>query len=78
MPKLETDSVVYIEAEPFIKPCMLTIGGSDVNAFAGLNGGESDALGLELGGVDFGLALMTSTTDATRSWTSSLASKTKS
>ncbi|MBV5341721.1 MAG: LEPR-XLL domain-containing protein, partial [Deltaproteobacteria bacterium] len=48
---------------------MLTIGASDVNAFAGLNGGSGDALGLNLGGVDLALALFASRTDATRKWT---------
>ena len=36
---------------------MLTVGGSNVDAFAGANGGTSDALGLDLDGVTFALAL---------------------
>ena len=49
---------------------MLTIGGSGIKAFAGINGGSADRLGLALDGVEFGLALMTSKADAKRSWTS--------
>ncbi|MFA7059770.1 MAG: LEPR-XLL domain-containing protein, partial [Pedobacter sp.] len=47
---------------------MLTIGASGVSAFAGLNSGSSDAMGLNLGGVDFALALFAARTDATRKW----------
>ena len=36
----------------------LTLGGSDLDAFVGINGGTSDAVGLELTGVEFGLALL--------------------
>ena len=55
---------------------VLTIGGSGLNAFAGIDGGydasgtlKSGAMGLSLGSVDFGLALMTSSADVTRKWT---------
>ncbi|WP_295538365.1 calcium-binding protein, partial [uncultured Pseudacidovorax sp.] len=53
---------------------LLTIGASNVHAFAGVNGGTSDALGVELDGVDVALALMTSQADATRHWTALQAS----
>ena len=36
---------------------LLTIGASGVSAFAGMNGGTDDALGLSLTGVDFALVL---------------------
>jgi len=54
---------------------VLRIGASNVNAFAGINGGQDNAIGLELAGVEFGLALMgeqlaTGATTPARSWTS--------
>ena len=47
----------------------LTLGGANVDAFVGLNGNSPDAFGLELGGVNFALALI-SEQEGTRSWTS--------
>ncbi|MCJ8346443.1 hypothetical protein MJH12_12945, partial [bacterium] len=47
---------------------LLTLGGSNVNAFAGLNGGTSDQLGLVLSGVNFGLAIMKDKDRDDRSW----------
>ena len=47
----------------------LTVGGADVDAFAGINGNSDDALGLDLQDVDFALAILTSKADNTRSWT---------
>ena len=55
---------------------MLTLGASHLSAFAGIGGGSADAVGLQLGGVDVGLALMASRSDITRSWTSLKASAT--
>ncbi|MCJ8347171.1 hypothetical protein MJH12_16645, partial [bacterium] len=49
---------------------LLTLGGNNVNAFVGLNGGSADALGFELLGVDFALALMTDQNNTARKWTS--------
>ncbi|MDQ8196491.1 hypothetical protein QEH59_18825, partial [Coraliomargarita sp. SDUM461004] len=49
---------------------LLTLGGSGVDAFAGLNGNTSDALGLELSDVDFGLAFFNEIDGASRSFTS--------
>ena len=49
---------------------LLSIGASNVRAFAGLNGGKANAIGLELSGVSFGLAVMTSKATPARSWTS--------
>jgi len=49
---------------------MLAIGGSNVSAFVGLNGGSADAMGLQLTTATFGLALLSSKGDPTRSWTS--------
>ncbi|MCK9365464.1 MAG: hypothetical protein M0P74_17920, partial [Syntrophales bacterium] len=48
---------------------MLTVGGGGLDAFAGLNGGSENALGLSLEEVDFAIALFTSKADATRKWT---------
>ncbi|MDP1573114.1 MAG: hypothetical protein Q8M04_02640, partial [Pseudomonadota bacterium] len=53
---------------------LLTVGASGLTAFAGLNGGTADALGLALSDVEFGLALMTDRANAQRSWTSLQAS----
>ena len=48
---------------------VLTIGGSSINVFAGVNGGTTDAIGLSLVNVDFGLALITSEAVPARKWT---------
>ncbi|QJW84677.1 hypothetical protein HK414_16150 [Ramlibacter terrae] len=53
---------------------VLSIGGEGIDAFAGMSGGTDDAVGLELGNVDFALALMTDTADATRKFTALQAS----
>ncbi|MEI8268205.1 MAG: hypothetical protein WCI59_20950, partial [Betaproteobacteria bacterium] len=53
---------------------VITIGGSGINAFAGINAGTTDAVGLSLGQVDFGLALIRDPEDATRRFTSLQAS----
>ena len=52
----------------------LLLGASDVRAFAGIDGGSDEAVGLELAGVDLALGLFSDTLDATRSWTSLQAS----
>jgi len=49
---------------------LLTIGATGVDAFAGLNGGTADALGLTLEGTNFALAMLTDQTDTTRKWLS--------
>ena len=48
---------------------LLTIGGSDLSAFAGYSGGTDYAIGLQLSGVDFALALMSEEGGSQRSWT---------
>jgi len=53
---------------------LITIGADGVSAFAGLNGGTADAIGLSLGGVGFALAFMTDKNDKTRQWLSLKAS----
>ncbi|MBV5303673.1 MAG: hypothetical protein JZU70_05680, partial [Chlorobium sp.] len=53
---------------------MLAIGGSNISAFVGLNGGSADAIGLQLTNAEFGLALFSSKETPTRSWTSLQAS----
>ncbi|MEN6436575.1 MAG: hypothetical protein ABFD58_12260, partial [Anaerolineaceae bacterium] len=40
----------------------LLLGGNNVSAFAGINGGTADAIGLNLGGVNFALAIMNDST----------------
>ncbi|MFN9040515.1 MAG: beta strand repeat-containing protein, partial [Planctomyces sp.] len=49
---------------------LLTIGGDNVSAFAGLNGGSATQTGISLGNADFGLAFITDRRDATRKFTS--------
>jgi hypothetical protein len=49
---------------------LLTIGGSNVSAFAGLNGGSATQTGISLGSADFGLAFITDRRDVTRKFTS--------
>jgi hypothetical protein len=49
---------------------LLTIGGNDVNAFAGMNGGSANPLGLNLTGVDFAFALLSEQTGDERQWVS--------
>ncbi|MDA1274964.1 MAG: calcium-binding protein [Verrucomicrobia bacterium] len=53
---------------------LLAIGATNLNAFVGANGGTADAVGLQLSGVEFGLALLTDQADASRKWTSLQAS----
>ncbi|NBS64552.1 MAG: hypothetical protein EBT33_09425, partial [Betaproteobacteria bacterium] len=48
----------------------LKVGASNLRAFAGVDGGTANAMGLELSGVEFGLALLSDVNDATRNWTS--------
>ncbi len=58
----------------------LTIGGSGLTAFAGINGGSSDPTGLRLEGVNFAIAVQTEKTPAAgqmaREWTAVKASAT--
>ncbi|PRD67323.1 hypothetical protein C6P61_16980, partial [Malikia spinosa] len=49
---------------------MLTLGASGAELFAGVDDAAAGAIGLELSGVEFGLALMSDRADATRSWVS--------
>ncbi|MCJ8344308.1 hypothetical protein MJH12_02120, partial [bacterium] len=49
---------------------LLTLGANNVSAFAGLNGGSVDQLGLSLTQVNFALAISTSNEDPTQIWTS--------
>ncbi|MGB7327574.1 MAG: hypothetical protein WBD31_22040, partial [Rubripirellula sp.] len=61
---LDDDSTVNVD--------WLTIGASNVDAFAGMNAGTNDALGLQLAGVQFALAMATERVAASgnrRRWT---------
>jgi hypothetical protein len=49
---------------------LLTLGGDNVSAFAGVDGGTSDRVGLSLGQVDFALALISDRADPSRKFTS--------
>ncbi|MBN2047523.1 MAG: DUF3737 family protein, partial [Anaerolineaceae bacterium] len=59
---------VTLDDSSVVSAALLAIGGKDINAFAGLNGGTADALGLALSSVSFGLALLTDLGDPTRKW----------
>ena len=48
---------------------MLSVGASDVTAFAGLNGGKSNAIGLSLSQLSFALALMSDKSNSARKFT---------
>ena len=48
---------------------LLLIGGTNVSAFVGLNGGTDDALGLAATNVNFGLMIATSQADPSKDWT---------
>ncbi|TWW09683.1 hypothetical protein E3A20_11880 [Planctomyces bekefii] len=48
---------------------LLTIGASDVTAFAGVNGGTNNAMGLSLGGVNLAIVMATSKADSSLQWT---------
>jgi hypothetical protein len=50
-------STVGVDESGTIDVDLLTLGGSGLNAFVGINGGTADALGLAVGGVDFALVL---------------------
>jgi hypothetical protein len=47
---------------------LLTVGASDLDIFAGLNGGTANAVGLSLTGASFALALMSDRNDTERKW----------
>ncbi|RZL31012.1 MAG: hypothetical protein EOP35_22920, partial [Rubrivivax sp.] len=49
---------VQTAAPTTVNARLLTIGASNVRAFAGINGGTADQVGLELTGANFGLALV--------------------
>ena len=69
-----TGSVTLSNGEVIEKADLLTLGGNDIDAFAGLNGGTDDKLGLELGGASFGLALITDQAEPSHKFTSLQAS----
>ncbi|MFM7864705.1 MAG: hypothetical protein ACKPHU_10870, partial [Planctomycetaceae bacterium] len=48
---------------------LLAIGGTDLAAFAGVNGGTPEALGFNLSGLNFAFAAATDVSDRSRTWT---------
>ncbi|MGV2341201.1 MAG UNVERIFIED_CONTAM: hypothetical protein LVR18_46840 [Planctomycetaceae bacterium] len=68
------DTAVTLSNGTTIDADLLTIGGTNVSAFAGLNGGSATQTGISLGSTDFGLALITDRADAKRKFTSLKAS----
>lgn len=64
-----TAEVAVVDVESPVEVDILTIGGAGLDVFAGLNAGTDTAIGLQLQGVEFGLAILTSTDDPAESWT---------
>ncbi|HEV8077503.1 MAG TPA: hypothetical protein VGP45_03870, partial [Marinobacter sp.] len=64
-PATATDESAYAVAVD-----QLLIGASGLSAFAGVNGGKANAMGLALEGVNLALVLQTERSGAARSWTS--------
>ncbi|MEI7841114.1 MAG: LEPR-XLL domain-containing protein, partial [Methylococcaceae bacterium] len=52
-----------------VKANALIIGGADASAFAGINGGTADEMGLKLGKVDFALAMFANSATPAQHWT---------
>lgn len=66
----QTDELIKLsDGTEIEKARVLTLGGEDVNAFAGINAGRSDRIGLALDKADFALALISDPDDATRKFT---------
>ncbi|MCJ8345309.1 hypothetical protein MJH12_07200, partial [bacterium] len=65
---VKTSEVVTLADGSEAEVDLLTLGGNDISAFAGLNGGSSDQLGFVLSGVSFGLAIMSDKNRDDRSW----------
>ena len=63
-----TVSVVHNETTTSVEADLLTIGASGLDAFAGIDGGTTDALGFSLTGLEFGLAILGEKGGAARSW----------
>jgi hypothetical protein len=61
---------VTLSSGEVVEANALTVGGGGLGAFVGINGGSDDAIGVELTGADFGLAMFTDKADVTRTWTS--------
>ena len=56
---LLSDDPALAQAPTLMKADLLTVGGSGLDAFAGVHGGSADRMGLALQDVSFGLALVT-------------------
>ncbi|MEN9775556.1 MAG: hypothetical protein RL322_2626, partial [Pseudomonadota bacterium] len=68
--KADAPVTLTLDGGDTVQAQALRMGGSNLNAFAGIDGGKASAMGLELRGATFGLALLSHTSDETRSWTS--------
>ncbi|RZL88310.1 MAG: hypothetical protein EOP73_30730, partial [Variovorax sp.] len=66
-------STVNIDESAEIEVDLLTLGGAGLDAFVGSGGGTAAALGVAIGNVEFGLALLAER-NGTRSWSSLQAS----
>jgi hypothetical protein len=65
-----SQQVVLSDGSVIKQADLITIGASKVDAFAGVRAGEDDAIGLKLGQVNFGLALITDPDHPGRNFTS--------
>ncbi|MEY4178043.1 MAG: hypothetical protein RLY70_1617, partial [Planctomycetota bacterium] len=65
-----SDKTLKLSDGSDISAKVLTIGGSNINGFAGLNAGTANKSGLTLTGVNFALAMVTDAMDNARQWTS--------
>ena len=64
----KTTTTVTLSDGRDVEVDLLTLGTSQVSAFAGVNAGSDDALGFDLTGADMALALMTDSGNAQRKW----------
>jgi hypothetical protein len=66
----KTDSVTLSDGSN-VNVDLLTIGGANVNAFVGMNGGSADAIGIDAKNTEFALAILSDkTVGSTSSWIS--------
>jgi len=66
----KSTKTVILNSNEEIEVDYISLGGSEVSAFAGLNYKDADQVGLSLGSMSFGLALMSDRKDNTRTFTS--------
>ncbi len=65
----KSTEIVVLSDETTATVDLMTLGGANVDAFAGINGGTATPLGFALGSLDFALALLSDQADPSRQWT---------